>query len=189
MLAKGRNREMPQRPRYPSLSALIFIALRTAALALNLAFLACLGLLSKKHHSTYPAAYVAVCFLCSSNLCRNRTNSPPQAAWAICSDVPDIVVLLNKSRSIARLSAGGQLTLDIIGLLLLVPAAFLNWYSSSMIPAEEYDPHQSPAEAAASDFETGVVWVGCACLALRFILCIAVCVDCCTVRRRSRRHH
>ncbi|GFF24296.1 hypothetical protein IFM46972_00999 [Aspergillus udagawae] len=132
---------MPDRPRCPSPSAIVHIVLRTAGILINIAFLVFLAGLTEIYHKTYPVAYAAAC-------------------WALCADVLEVVVLLNKSRSIPRLSGGGQLTLDLIGLLLLVPGAFLNWFASSY--HYEYEP--SPAVDEADEWLGNAVWIGFACL-------------------------
>ena len=69
--------------------------------------------------------------------------------------------MINTGRSIPRLSAGGQLTLDIIGILLLAPGAVLNWIGANY----SYEPRlMSTVDRAAGDWEAKCVWVGCASL-------------------------
>ncbi|PKX94860.1 uncharacterized protein P174DRAFT_449404 [Aspergillus novofumigatus IBT 16806] len=153
---------MPQRPRYPSQSAIVYMVLRTAGILVNIVFLVFLGGLTEIHHETYPVAYVA-------------------AVWALCADALEVGVLLNKSRSIPRLSGGGQLTLDVIGLFLL-PAAVLNWVMSN--PPRDYEPSREVDEA--TTWTGNVLWVGSACLGIRLILSVAVCVDFCLARRRKQ---
>jgi hypothetical protein len=53
--------EMPQRPRYPSKSAIVHMVLRTAGILVNIVLLVFLGSLTEIYHETYPVAYVAVC--------------------------------------------------------------------------------------------------------------------------------
>ncbi|KAG2002895.1 hypothetical protein GB937_009431, partial [Aspergillus fischeri] len=159
------TQETPRRPRYPSPSAIVHIVLRTAGILINIVFLIFLARLTEIYRETYPVAYTA-------------------AGWALCADVPEVVVLLNKSRSIPRLSGGGQLTLDLIDLLLLIPAAVLNWVSSSPPPGGYKHP---PAVDEANEWLGNVVWIGCACLSgIRLILSVAVCVDFCLARRRRQ---
>ena len=80
-------------------------------------------------------------------------------AGLLCADALEIGILLNKSRSVPRLSGGGQLILDLIGVFLLVPAAFLNWYTSG---PSDYQP--TPAEIEGNQWPLEALWVGFACL-------------------------
>ncbi|KAL4891040.1 hypothetical protein BDV59DRAFT_73270 [Aspergillus ambiguus] len=112
------------------------MVLRTAGIVVNIIFLIFLGRLTEIYHFTYPAAYVAAC-------------------WAVCTDTLEIGILLNKSRSFPRLSGGGQLALDLIGVFLLVPAALLNWYFSAP-PHGDFQP--SVAEKERNEWATDAPW-------------------------------
>jgi hypothetical protein len=68
--------EMPQRPRYPSPSAIVHIALRTAGILINIVFLIFLARLTDIYHETYPVAYTAVCIRPSYPYHKHETNDP-----------------------------------------------------------------------------------------------------------------